>query len=615
MEGSEIKKNNQTELVNIVESILVYIKILEKKEAKIPFQDAVTKLYSLKHENIRDDSRHFIFLVKNIFLDKNGNFDFEIDKLGEYIKSEQGIKDIFNSLLDCVKSNKFLDFLLELGGLISNIYFYKGFSEIIEEFEHKGINSYEFLFQIFAKCKKSKENKFICDNYDIYFSQTYMIEISYDLVLALNLYIKASISSPKFDNLSGILVEDINPNDSKEKKEENIKIIEKHILRCLQIFWTNSYFFLNIDSDNFMNYFYDFITLRRTQNFILENPIDDNKRMYLEHISFSLENLFKDFNDNSVKEFELSLFEFVKKHQNENIEFVERALSIKRYYPELKEEDIGLISMICSNNKYIEEMKKLVKGKDENELKLLIAQNKDLLEFDVFILSQIFLENTEIKGEDKKLKQNDELTNNNNIIISESETNEEISEKEINLEKIDFSDDMSNKKIIYQLSKKIGILEKELTVNKKIISENTKKIAENEKKNEKTISELNKRIEILTEMHRKIYFRDVSKYYINEFARINNIHGNNTYDKCQNILNSDFSKLKDKNMQEIISKIIVHYLNGNKFAHMEYFITKSKALKKDILAKEVEDSYMLFMKFKEKEKTLLGKKIKIINAP
>ena len=33
--------------------------------------------------------------------------------------------------------------------------------------------------------------------------------------------------------------------------------------------------------------------------------------------------------------------------------------------------------MICSN-KYIEEMKQFVKGKDENELKLLIDQNKDL---------------------------------------------------------------------------------------------------------------------------------------------------------------------------------------------------------------------------------------------
>lgn len=615
MEGSEIKKNNQTELVDIVESILVNINILEKEKARIPFNEAITKLNSLKYENIRDDSRHFIFLVKNIFLDKNGSFDFEKDKLRQYIKSEKGIKDIFNSLLECVESKKFLDFLLELGGLISNIYFDKGFNNIIEEFEHKGINSYEFLFQIFAKCKKSKENKFICDNYDIYFSQTYMIEISYDLILAMNLYIKACISSPKFDNLSGILVEDINPNDSKEKKEENIKIIEKHILRCLQIFWTNSYFFLNIDSDDFMNYFYDFITLRRSRHFILENPIDDNMRMYLEHMSFSLENLFKDFNDNTIKEFELSLFEFVKKHQNENIEFVERALSIKRYYPKLKEEDIGLISMICSNNKYIEEMKILAKGKDINELNSFIDENKDLLGFDAFILSQIVIENTELKDEDKKLKPNDELTNNNNLIISESETNEEISEKEIDLEKMDFSDNLSNKKIICQLSKKIGILEKEAAENRKIISDITKKITANEKKNEETISELNKRIEILSEILRKIYFRDVSKYYINEFARINNIDGNNTYDKCQNILNSDFSKLKDKNMQEIISKIIVHYLNGNKFAHMEYFITKSKALKKEILAKEVENSYMLFMKFKEKEKTLLCKRIKIINAP
>ena len=116
----------------------------------------------------------------------------------------------------CIQSNKFIDFLLELGDLISAIYFDKGLDEdIIEEFEHKGINNYQFLFEIFAKCKKSKENKFICDNYDIYYSETYMIEISYNLVLAMNLFIQACISSPKFDNLSGILVEDISPNDSK----------------------------------------------------------------------------------------------------------------------------------------------------------------------------------------------------------------------------------------------------------------------------------------------------------------------------------------------------------------------------------------------------------------
>ena len=79
-------------------------------------------------------------------------------------------------------------------------------------------------------------------------------------------------------------------------------------------------------------------------------------------------------------------------------------------------------------------------------------------------------------------------------------------------------------------------------------------------------------------------------------------------------MNSDFSKSKDKNIQKIISKIIAHYLNSNIFTKMEYFLTNSIALKKEILVKEVENSYMSFMKFKEEEKTLLGKKIRIINA-
>ena len=610
MEGLEAQSNNQTELIKIAESILVNMKILEKKQASLSFQEAITKLHSLKDENKRDDLRHFIFFMKNLFLDKNGNFDFEIEKLREYIKSEKGIKDIFNTFLECVKSRKFLDFLLELGDLISAIYFDKGLDEdIIEEFEHKGINNYQFLFEIFAKCKKSKENKFICDNYDIYYSETYMIEISYNLVLAMNLFIQACISSPKFDDLSGILVEDISPNDSKEKKEENIRIIENHILRCLQIFWTNSYFYLNIDADNFMNYFYDFITLNNTQHFILENQIDDSKKMYLEHISISLENLFKDFNDNTIKEFELSLFEFLKKHQNENIEFVERALLIKQLYPNLKEEDIGLISLICYNNKYIEKLKELAKGKSIEQLDSVIDKQVDLLEFDVFILSQIILENDKIKKiQDEKLKQNDELSNNKNINISENESNKELSEK-----KIGFTEYENDKNIITQLLNRIDTLEEEIAEIKEKEKKNEKKYEKYEKYEEK-ISMLNKKVETLIDIHKKIYFRDVSKYYINEFARINNIDGKNTYDKCQNILNSDFSKSKDKNIQKIISKIIAHYLNSNIFTKMEYFLTNSIALKKEILVKEVENSYMSFMKFKEEEKTLLGKKIRIINA-
>ena len=73
MEGFEIEKNNQTEIVNIVESILVKIKVLEKKQTTISFHEAIAKLYSLKYENIRDDSRHFIFFVKIYFLIKTEN--------------------------------------------------------------------------------------------------------------------------------------------------------------------------------------------------------------------------------------------------------------------------------------------------------------------------------------------------------------------------------------------------------------------------------------------------------------------------------------------------------------------------------------------------------------
>ena len=254
-------------------------------------------------------------------------------------------------------------------------------------------------------------------------------------------------------------------------------------------------------------------------------------------------------------------------------------------------------------------MKELAKGKNIEQLDSVIDEHEDLLEFDVFILSQIILENDKIKKiQDEKLKQNDELSNNKNINISENESNKELSEK-----KIGFTEYENDKNIITQLLNRIDILEEEIAEIKEKEKKKEKKYEKYEKYEEK-ISMLNKKVETLTDIHKKIYFRDVSKYYINEFARINNIDGKSTYDKCQNILNSNFSKSKDKNIQKIISKIIAHYLNSNIFTKIEYFLTNSIALKKEILVKEVENSYMSFMKFKEEEKTLLGKKIRIINA-
>ena len=45
MEGLEAQSNNQTELIKIAESILVNMKILEKKQASLSFQEAITKLH------------------------------------------------------------------------------------------------------------------------------------------------------------------------------------------------------------------------------------------------------------------------------------------------------------------------------------------------------------------------------------------------------------------------------------------------------------------------------------------------------------------------------------------------------------------------------------------
>ena len=70
-----------------------------------------------------------------------------------------------------------------------------------EKYNHKGINIYEFMFILLSKCKKKdkkdegKDNKttdkkneinrkYIFGNYDSYFSETYLIEIKYNLILS-----------------------------------------------------------------------------------------------------------------------------------------------------------------------------------------------------------------------------------------------------------------------------------------------------------------------------------------------------------------------------------------------------------------------------------------------
>ena len=69
-----------------------------------------------------------------------------------------------------------------------------------------------------------------------------------------------------------------------------------------------------------------------SKNFILENKYDEDMKQYLEYMSFYLEKLFKNFNEDSLKDFGQSLYNYVEKNEKKNIGFIKRALLIKNMY-------------------------------------------------------------------------------------------------------------------------------------------------------------------------------------------------------------------------------------------------------------------------------------------
>ena len=94
----------------------------------------------------------------------------------------------------------FLDFILLLGEIFADIYFkLDKIGELIDEYYYKGLNNYEIMFRLFSICKKNKETKYIIDNYNIYYSDTYSSIISYNLVFANNIYINFLISDSNYN--------------------------------------------------------------------------------------------------------------------------------------------------------------------------------------------------------------------------------------------------------------------------------------------------------------------------------------------------------------------------------------------------------------------------------
>lgn len=620
MEKSTELSQRQEQLLEINTALVTSIKNNENKIVNVSSKDKEVlgeKINSLKVEGEDRDLELLTFFVKQLFLDEQGNFDFDFEMLDKFM-GEESIITLFNSLKKCVEEKNFLDFILKLGELFSEMYFKPNIDDLITELEHKGLNNYQCLLIIFSKCKKREEVQYFLGNYDIYFSETYLIEIKLNIIFALNAYFRICAFGEKVEDLPSLTNDEENTIDNSDNKVDKINEYEKIIMNGLKVFWSNSNFLFNTKIYSFMTLFYVFITQKSQSNFLLNNEFDDSTKMFLEYMSYNIKSLFKDFNEDSIKKFCLYLFDFLDNHKNQNIEFVDRALRVGTKN-NLKNEDIGLISLICLNTKLINELKEQAESSQNysEEYFSKIISKKGLQDYEILVMGDVFEEVTS-----KKNSSNQISNENINIDINFEKDNEDKNDGKSNSTKKiqdniqskiekeieDLSDDPKYKALLNEMNKRFEDDHKQ-------IKELKEEITSQRQKYDDDIKKLNLKISELEDTHKAIYFRDVSKFYIDRFSDKNNIQGNNTYEKCQNIMHFNFSKNGIKSLKEIIIKIVTHYLNGNKLAHMEYFREKYKSLNKKDLIRQIQDSYAEFMKFKIEEKNLLNNHYKFLPEP
>ena len=604
MEKSNELSQRQKELVDIITALISSIKNNENKIVNLSSKnkdDLGNKISSLKIEEEDKDLELFSFFVKQLFLDEHGKFDFDFETLTQFM-SDDAIMTLFTSLKECIMEKNFFDFIFKLGELFSEMYFENNIEELIEELEYKGLNNYQCLLRIFSKCKEKEEVQYFLGNYDIYFSETYLIEIKLNIIFALNIYFKLCMFGGKIEDLPSLTNEEENTIDNPDDKREKIKEYEKIIMKSLKVFWSNSNFLFSLKMDSFMNLFYEFITQNQS-NFLLNNEFDDSTKMFLEYMSYNFELLFKDFNEDSIKDFCLYLFDFLDNHKNQNIEFVDRALRIGKE-KNLKKEDIGLISLICLNKKLINELKEKAETNEtySEEYFNKIISEKGLLDYEILVMGDIFEEITS-----KKNSSNQISNENTNIDINYEKDNEGKSvgksnstkkiqdniQTKIEKEIEDLPDDSKYKALLTLINQKINEMNKLFETKQKQINELKEEIASLKKNHDADIKKLNQNISQLDYMTKAIYFKDESKFYIEKFSEKNNIQGNTTYEKCLNILNFNFIKKGNGNSREAIIK---------------------KLNKKD-LSKQIQDSYNGFMKFKTEEKNLLKNQFSFFPDP
>ena len=552
MEKSTELSQRQEQLLEINTALITSIKNNENKIVNVSSKDKEVfgiKINSLKVEGEDRDLELLTFFVKQLFLDEQGNFDFDFEMLDKFM-GEESIITLFNSLKKCVEEKNFLDFILKLGELFSEMYFKPNIDDLITELEHKGLNNYQCLLIIFSKCKKREEVQYFLGNYDIYFSETYLIEIKLNIIFALNAYFRICAFGEKVEDLPSLTNDEENTIDNPDNKVDKINEYEKFIIKGLKVFWSNSNFLFNTKIYSFMTLFYVFITQKSQSNFLLNNEFDDSTKMFLEYMSYNIKSLFKDFNEDSIKKFCLYLFDFLDNHKNQNIEFVDRALRVGTTN-NLKNEDIGLISLICLNTKLINELKEKGESSQNYSEKYFseIISEKGLQDYEILVMGDVFEEVTS-----KKNSSNQISNENINIDINFKKDNEDKNDgKNNSTKKIqdniktkvekeieDLSDEPKYKALLTLINEQKNKMNKRFEDVHKQIKELKEEITSQRQKHDDDIKKLNLKISELEDTHKAIYFRDVSKFYIDRFSDKYNIKGNNTYENSQNIIHFNF---------------------------------------------------------------------------
>ena len=666
MEADEKSAFSKEELSSIIESILARMNILQNNDIKINFQNAVKKLSTISPNFENDDFNNFIYLSQKLFLDSSNDFDYNIKEVHKYIKAKD-VRIIFSCLLRNINKGNFFEFLIELGEIFTDIYSnYDNMLPITIKLSQKSMNNYECLLNILSWGKKEKSMKLIFANYDQYYSINYINAITTNIIFAINLNYKLSISGENYRNIINYFINELFFKKFSNEYDQ-FNEIENFLRKCVNVYSCNCTFSLDKKFESFFTILYEFITENNFKLFIANKNGEDKVRdfflKYIKKFSLGLINLLEDFNQTHLEDFEKSLYNFITNYidvygGNYYLDIISSIQSQNKISPE----EIGLISMICFNRKFIKDIetninnnenieviidecglnayeelvvKSLFNLKEKKSSEIIVNSDIKLKEITTISYKDTTTENNNLqidkkkadnkvqRDKDNKKTQLEMIPNKNEIketkdvipkdIKEKIKLNEEIKTNLIKTEEDSKGDEIKNlkEKDIESLNEQVQRLNLELSNLKRQYEEDKIKNINFQREIERykikmenlneELKETKDEVNNLKFIHKSIYFRDISKFYINQFTNEHkNFEGNNLYQTCQNILKYDFKANQMKELGSIMIKIVTHYLSGNDKAHIKYFIKEIDENCKNKM-EIIRINYNSFMKFSLKQ--------------